>query len=938
MSTGLFNSNYAYLNNIGTGSHEASLPIQTIPESKKTKKWQKIVADRLEHIGLNQLYKNAKFIDYRDMYEGRLVYQDLSDVSEATQYIDEIRKGADLPSYIKHFDIIGKIANQLVGEYNNQRDMIRVDSIDNFSKSEFLEEKNRQIREFAQQQIDYEIKKGMAQRGVDPNKVQEFESDEQKQLYLQQLQQIQNEIIPPEEREARLKKDFKTVIAEWAEATLESDFTKFDMETMDTEELLDYILTGRYFRHYHIGYDFYKPETWKPEVTFFSEDLDIRHPQDGEYVGRILFISPADFLQRYGDRIPANIQEKIYETEYSSTPETSTTSLGQWTRQPFGEPTTVPYKSYYERELAYSIQNAMGIPMGKYYYLNDEGEQQSTVGYLDDRNRTFGRNVYRYAFNLRKDIDVRSDVLQVTEAYFRGYKLHGILTLESPITETPFQTVITEDLLKDFIDDEGIKKLKSISIEEAEKNPEPNTIAWFYLPTVYKIKKLNASNTRLKKDYVFDYGELEYQIRGDSNHFDVKLPVAGLISSSVCQKIRPYQVKHNLVMNLIENAIEKHIGQFMVFDFNFLASQYKLNGDEDSPQAQTAAELVEEFRSNVIDTSMAMFDSSPSNTGMMNPNAAVPQMLSVNNIQDVQYFMNLAQMYKMEAYEQIGITRERAGSPNEYMTAEGVRQGVNASYAQTERIYKLFNSAKRKERELHLTVAQFAVKDNKDITVNYLNKDDERIVKVFTDEKFWLRKIDIVPVNDSSQRRSLEQFRNVLMENNTSGFDLLDFARVFTSDSFVSLIKYAQEARERSERQVQEQRQHEQKITDIQNKGRLEEKAMEQEFEAQQNQLDRENRLREQEIDAIGTIADNNGDMAWINSIREATRDGIAQEKANKELELKERDLDQKKAADEAQARVAMQKLNADMEKIALQREKMQNDLKIAQENKNRFG
>ncbi len=43
----------------------------------------------------------------------------------------------------------------------------------------------------------------------------------------------------------------------------------------------DYLLTGRYFTHYRIGYDSYKPERWDPRLTFFSQTLDITNPQDG---------------------------------------------------------------------------------------------------------------------------------------------------------------------------------------------------------------------------------------------------------------------------------------------------------------------------------------------------------------------------------------------------------------------------------------------------------------------------------------------------------------------------------------------------------------------------------------------------------------------------------------------------------------------------------
>jgi hypothetical protein len=47
---------------------------------------------------------------------------------------------------------------------------------------------------------------------------------------------------------------------------------RFDMDAIDNQEITDYLC--RFFRHYHVGYDFYRPETWSPMTTFFSEDVE----------------------------------------------------------------------------------------------------------------------------------------------------------------------------------------------------------------------------------------------------------------------------------------------------------------------------------------------------------------------------------------------------------------------------------------------------------------------------------------------------------------------------------------------------------------------------------------------------------------------------------------------------------------------------------------
>ncbi|MCB1711377.1 MAG: hypothetical protein KDH96_02495 [Candidatus Riesia sp.] len=908
------------------------MPTQTIPKAKKDKKWKQAVMDRLEEIAMFQLAKNIAFRDYRKMYEGRLVYQDFDDTVSTVKDIAEFREEhADLPTYIKHFDIIGIITNQLSGEFDSQKDKLRVDSIDHLSRGEYFREKNTQVRKYVEDYFTLELKRLLVMKGVNPAKT-DFSSEEERAQYVQFIKQEQDKLIRPDQIEENLSKDFRTVIAEWAELTLEADTIKYDLGDADLEELVDYLLTGRYFRHFHIGDDFYRPDVgrdrWIPETVFFSQDLGSLYPQDGEYVGRVHFLSGADILERYGHLLPEKTQKDIYGYRVEASHSEGVTFKESLERG-FGDAHIVPYKSWYQRDLAYKMQGAFGMPMGKQYTKDEEGNQRVDLTWLDNTEK-YGHINHRYAQYLRDDIDVRTDLMQVTEAYWRSYKMMGLLTMESPITEEPVQMEVEEDLLKEFLKEYKIKQLKTVSLKEARENKEVNTIAWFYVPQVWKGKKLNADNaTKLSKNIYFDIEPLPFQIRGDSNLFDVKLPVAGIITSSIAQKIRPYQIEYNIVMNQIRSLLEKELGMFFMMDFNFLPTQYK------NERGETTKELIEEWRESIRDVGFGFYDMSPENTQGRNPNANVVQPVDISFVPQIENKIKLAEFFQRKAYEQIGITPQRLGNPNEYESVEGTKQGVQASFAQTERIYRRFNTAKRKEREVHLSVAQYCVKDNKDIVVDYTRPDGARIVKKFTDEDFWLRKINVIPTNDAQQRKDLESFRNMMIQNNTMDSDLLDYAKLFTSDSFVSLINYARQARIRKEQQDNAQREHEQKLLDKQLESQRLATQEERDFKASENQKDRENDLREATIQAAAKIADNNGDISYIQEIKKISEDNIKQEKENRKLDLQEREVSRKETLDEKNVFLKLQELKLESEKIKAQREKSANDRYIAQINKN---
>lgn len=574
------------------------------------------------------------------------------------------------------------------------------------------------------------------------------------------------------------------------------------------------------------------------------------------------------------------------------------------------------------------MQSVTGTPMGKQYYEDEDGNQQSRMTWLDDKDR-YNHLGSRYAQYLRDDIDVRTDLLQVTEAYWRSYKLVGLLTIENSITEEPYQTIVEENLLKDFLKENKIKNVKTVSLEEAKEKQEIDTIAWFYVPQVWKGKKISGANTNLTKDLYFDIEPLPFQIRGDSNYFDVKLPVAGIITSGIAQKIRPYQIEYNIAMNLNRSLLEKELGMFFMMDFNFLPSQYK------NEIGETTKELIEDWREGIKDVGFGFFDASPSNTQRQNPNQTLFQAFDITFINQINRNINLAEFYQIKAYEQIGITPQRLGSPNEYESVEGTKQGVQASFAQTERIYRRFNTAKRKERELHLTVAQFCVKDNKDISVNYTRPDGASIIKKFTDDDFWLRKISIIPINDSHQRNSLEKFRNYMMQNNTMDSDMLDYAKMFTSDSFTTLVKYAQQSRKRADQNLQASRQHEQQLADKKIQAEAEKDIRDKQFLASEGDKNRETKIDEAEIQSIGKVADNNAQEKYIDIITGIADKNRQQNNQERELDLKERKENREEGITDRQADLALQELKIRKEEVQAQKQKSQNDLQIAIRNKN---
>ena len=310
------NSDFVFKTGVGAshGGTSSIMVAQAIPDSKKKPKWERANMDTLERIGEKQIMENRKFKDYYDMQAGRLTYQGtgLGEFTEMTKFAEDIKKISEdkgIPSYLKHYDFIGIVVNVLVGIYTDFQDVFRVDSIDEYSTNEFIRYKTELLGQYASQTFQQELTKLLLMKGIDPMR-DDFETEEEAQAYQEELAQQKQALTPPE-IETHAAKNFKVLATEWAENTLAEDQKRKYLDDLDRQEFIDKLLTGRFFRHFRIGYDSYTPERWCPMQTFFSQNIDTRYPQDGEYIGRIHWYSPSDIINRYGHLLSAREQESI---------------------------------------------------------------------------------------------------------------------------------------------------------------------------------------------------------------------------------------------------------------------------------------------------------------------------------------------------------------------------------------------------------------------------------------------------------------------------------------------------------------------------------------------------------------------------------------------------------------------------------------------------
>lgn len=905
----------SFMSNFGQGGDFSSaLPTQTLLESQKNDAWIKLCMDRLEQIAVNQYSRNIEFNHYYSMIRGEMIYSDYG-LEDFSKEIIKLRGETDYPVHAKHYDFLGIICNQIESDWITSKATFRIDNTDPISQNEFIRDQNDKLLEFTQKNFNLELERKLLARGIVINEERQFQSQEEMQAYAQELQQQKDQLIPPEVIQKTLFKDWKTTATEWAEKTYELDQDRFGMEKMSRQEMVDRLLTGRWFRHYHIGYDFYKPERWHPCQVSFSEDLDIEYPQDAEYVSFLTQMSPSKFLNRFGDKIDEETQKRLmgFFNQNQSGSYGGGASINQVIQNNFGQVQQLPFSGFHDYELGLQFQDTFGIPMGESTVVVD-GQQKVVPSWYSPLARGGGFLNQNSMSELRSDIDLRSDTLQVTESYWRSYKRVGILNYINADGYMD-QVFTTDDLLPEFLKENEITTLRKISLEEAELRMEPNTIAYTWIPEIRWGVKAKSHNSYLDNDLYIGGKALPFQIKGTldggSNIYDAKIPVAGYIGDSIAKKLRPYIIKHNIVLNQIYSLLEKELGTFFLFDIKYLPSEYKGSGNTRQALEQMY-DLIQDIGIVPVDTSRQNLEG-----GQPAMNAFATQ--SIDYTERINNRMNLAVQFKLQALEQIGITPQRIGTPDQYSTAEGIKQGNTASYAQTEGLFAVQAEADKRAALLHLTIAQYCQKNNKDYSFLYTKSDGEKAFIELSDPFFQLREFGITASVSSNGKKELETLRAALMQNNTAGADILDMVEFATSNSITSLIAHARANRVEAEKKEQARMEHEQLLLDKQLASQ--EKALQAKY-AQETAIQNsknETDLEVKKLDTYGKMSINqNADSSLYDRLDRATELALndvhqANEFSLKErnLELKQEDLDLKRERDEKEFQYKLDQLSA---------------------------
>lgn len=802
---------YNIFNNLGSTTNGDTLPYQMDSLNvKKTYKWKKNTLDNIYNKAIRQIRQNLIFVDIKRMTEGDFVARSVD--IEKTLYGDEAQQlkkltnDVGLPTHLKNFDILGMMVHAIESVFGELDDKYRAETTDEIFTNQYIEEKTKRLHQNMEQIIQLLVKTTLIENGLDPDK-QDFQSEEERQAYLQQIEaQIQQ--INKEDIEGDLAKNFKVLATEWANNVLIRDAKNFNLLTRDKNRLSDYIRTGRWFRHYRVGYDYYDIEDWNPEEVFFSQNSNTEFPQDCEYIGRLTSLSITDIIAKYGHLMTTKQQEMIgnfwgTKGDYKKDGSSLTGETSPETGMPFATNYIVPFNNYFDHQVNLQMEDYLGAPLAQTMHENGEIERHwmPRAGSL---TAGLGRNFAQY---YRNDIQVTNSQIEVMETYWTSFEKTGILIYKNELGVIDIKQV-TEDLMKDFIEENEIKVKSNISLQEMQEALREDTleqyvgtISWHNLPKSYYGVMIKSSNSFPMKDDMILWGKsIEQQITGKSNYFEIKHPVGGYIGKSPIIKALPFQQLYNICINQISELMADEPGTFYSLDVNAIPSEYK--------EDQTTEESLFTMMDTIKLTKLLPLNLSRSN---MEGNVAYPNVFQRNEVvfaSQVQYRREMAEYFKQQAFAQLGVTAQLLGQMVNFETATGTKQNAVYTNALITSLLDDFISSKVFANEIHIAVAQITEVSGK--TQRRMTNSDG--MNVFIDimaedgEYFPLRKIGVVPASNSKDRPIVRYLQEMLMADNTIQKDFADIVDIVTNPYSLKLKQIAREMRARTEQKTQQDR------------------------------------------------------------------------------------------------------------------------------------
>jgi hypothetical protein len=881
-------------------------PLQFIPKKDKDEEWAAWNLDWLEWNGLKQIRRNARRLMKNYKLAKGIIDKSDYIVEENNEYRDvvELLTREDPTALeLKFYPIIPNVINVLVAEFAKRTTKLTYRAVDEFSYNEMIEQKRKMVEETLMANAQMKIVTAMLDAGMDPDS-----PEAQEQINPENLKTLP-------EIESFFKKDYRSMIEQWASHQHKVDVERFRMDELEERGFRDSLITDREFWHFHMMEDDYEVELWNPAVVFYHKSPDARYISQGNWVGKIDMFTVADVIDKFGYMMTEE-QLKALEAIYPI------------------------------RSAGYNIGGLQND--GSYYDATKSHEWNTNMPSLAYRQYTsaVANSIYNGGDIINQILSQGEDyfdqgtafLLRVTTAYWKSQRKVGHLTKITEEGEV-LNEIVTEDYL---VTEKPVYDTRLFKNKTKENLILGEHIDWIWINETWGGVKIGPNLPSfwgmnnpggfspiyigVGKNHI---GPLKFQFKGDSSLYGCKLPVEGAVfsdrntkSTALIDLMKPYQIGYNIVNNQIADILVDELGTVIMLDQNTLP-KHSLGEDWGKGNYANAYVAMKNFQILPLDTSITNTENAL--------NFQHFQKLDLEQTNRLMSRIQLGNYFKQQAYEVIGVNPQRMGQQISQQTATGVEQAVNASYAQTEVFFiQHCDYLMPRVHQMRTDLAQFYHSTKPSARLSYITSADEKVNFEIEGTDLLMRDLNIFASTTANHRAVLEQLKQMAMQNNTTGASIYDLGKVVQSDSIAELNNALKDSEQKQQQMKQQEMQQQQQMQEQALQAKAQEEKLKRDFDMAEAEKNRQRDILIAEIRAAGYGAAVDVNKNEMSDYQDAMKD-IRQSEQYQE----QNSLQREKQVNENMRQ--SQKMDIEREKIQAQRDIADKQLQIARENKNKF-
>jgi len=881
-------------------------PLQFLSRKEKDEQWAAWNLDWVEWKGLVQIRRNARRLmkNYK-LAKGIIDKSDyiVEDNNDYRDIVEILTKEDQSALELKFYPIIPNVINVLVAEFAKRSTKLTYRAVDEFSYNEMIEQKRKMVEETLLADAQIKLTAALLEQGLDPD------SEEARQ----QMSPENLKTLP--EIEQFFKKDYRSMVEEWASHQHKVDVERFRMDELEERAFRDMLITDREFWHFRMMEDDYEVELWNPAITFYHKSPDSRYISQSNWVGKTDMMTAADVIDRYG-YIMTEEQLEALEAVYPI--RSAGYTIGGVQND----------GSFYDGTKSHE-QNVNMPSLGYRQYTSAMGGSVLESGDIINQILSEGEDYYDQG---------TAFLLRVSTIYWKSQRKLGHLTSVAENGE------VTNEIVSENYEVEN----KPIYDTRLFKNKSKDNIVfgdhidWIWINEVWggvKIGPNIPSFWGMNNPGGFSpiyigvdknkINPLKFQFKGDNTLYGCKLPVEGSVfsdrntkSTALLDLMKPYQIGYNIVNNQIADILVDELGTIIMLDQNTLP-RHSLGEDWGKGNLAKAYVAMKNFQMLPLDTSITNTENAL--------NFQHFQKLDLSQTERLMSRIQIANYFKSQAYEVIGVNPQRMGQQLSQMTATGVEQAAAASYAQTEVFFiQHCDYLMPRVHQMRTDLAQYYHSTKPSARLTYITGADEKVNFQINGTDLLMRDLNIFCSTTANHRSVLEQLKQMAMTNNTAGASIYDLGKIVQADSIAQLNTVLKTSEEKQQKQKQEEMQQQQQMQSEQLASQEKQKQMMIQAEADNQDKQLQNNITVAEIKAAGY-----GSAVDVNK-----NEMSDYQDAMKDIRQTEQYQQQTNIARDKQSNENLrhsQKMSIEQEKLQVQKDIANKQLEIARINKNKF-